>query len=469
MAQDAIPPHDVEAEAALVGAVLIGGREVLDELPADLSPKDFYSGAHSRVFEAVREVADAGEPIDLVTVGARLRVTQRLQQAGGPAALADIANSTPALAAASVQAYARTVKSLAQLRRACAFMQRAVAEIYRGVPDTRGFFEKLERGVLEISTSSVAGGFRPMRDVLTSTIRQWQEQQAKLAEGGISGVSYGFDRLDRVTGGMGEGDLVIVAGRPGMGKTAAMMAMASAVAKMPCLRAADDPESASFDNGVAVFSLEMPGEQLGGRLLCAEAGANLTRTRTGGLSPAELGKIAQTLRTMREYPIEIDDTGRPSIDELRSKARRKAAEFRAEGRRLRLIIVDYLQLIRLNKAERHDIAIGEVTSGLKALAKELKCAIVCLSQLNRGLENRDDKRPRMADLKDSGCIEQDADVILFLYRDEYYNRNSQDAGRAEIIIGKQRNGATGMVKVKFDAESTAFLNLPESEYEGEHG
>ncbi len=472
-----VPPHDLDAEAAVLSAVLLD-RDALDRVLEMLEPEHFYSDANRLIFETCTELLTQGTPIDVVSVASSLRSRERMGQIGGAAYLGQLVDATPAVA--HVAAHARTVKEKWRLRRLIATCQRFAAEGYGDVGLTQEFIDEAEQAVYDISRTPETTTVLPLKDVLTTAF----QQISAAAERGdqITGIPTGFVDLDKKTAGLHRGDLMIVAARPGMGKTALVLNMAVQVATPPRPYvsgpgAADSVEQPAEEPGraVAVFSLEMPKEQVAIRLVCAEARVDLGRLRQGHLGPNDWAGLTNAASVLSSLPIWIDDSPALTLLELRAKVRRLQADA---GRRrdgssphpaLGLVVVDYLQLMQGRRdAPSREQEISEISRGLKQLAKELEVPVVALSQLNRGVETRagKDKRPILADLRESGAIEQDADTIVFIYRDDYYNPDtSSTKGMAELIVAKQRNGPTGKVRVRFVSSCTRFDNLAEGEYD----
>lgn len=449
-----VPPHDLDAEAAVLSACMLrGGTEALDEVSPILSAEDFYSEAHRRIFEALADLAAHGQPIDAIQVGSWLKERQRLDQVGGAAYLNQVLEAAPVITTRHLQAYARRVANRARMRRLALKLRVATARIYAGVPDEEAedLFAEIERDVAAICASRHAGGLEKVGPIAFDVMKDFDSHRA--GGGGIAGVATGFERLDRQTGGLHEGDLTIIAARPGIGKSALVMGL--------CDNITDTEQYAG-----AFFSLEMPRKQLVARLLCARGRVNLAKSRLGAFSPSDWQKLTTASSEVYAKHIYIDDQSGQSLPMIRAKVRRLQSQLARERRRLALVVIDYLQLMRTRTrkgGETRSELIGEITRGLKELAKELSVSIVLLSQLNRDVEKREDKRPLISDLRDSGEIEQDADNILMLYRDDYYYADSDERGIAEIIIAKQRSGPTGTVKVRFDKEWTRFDNLSEAD------
>jgi replicative DNA helicase len=431
-----IPPQQIEAEQSLLGGILIdsdGLPTVLEILKGD----EFYRDAHRIIFRAFQDLFERNDPIDLVTVADYLASSNQLEAVGGAMYLASLAQMVPS--AANVGSYARIVNEKALLRRLIQTANEITSWAYAGGRSVEQILDAAESAIFAITEKSLRSSYYPLKDVLkrtVETIENFHEYQ------GISGVPSHFADLDKLTAGFQRSDLIIIAARPSMGKTAFALNVA---------------RNAAIENQIPVgfFSLEMSKEQLAMRLLCSEARVDSQKIRSGFLSAQEGTKMIMAATSFAEAPIFIDDTPAISALELRAKARRMMAD-----RGLGLIVVDYLQLMqgRLS-SERREQEISEISRSLKALAKELFIPVIALSQLNRKVEERHDKRPQLSDLRESGAIEQDADVILFLYRDEMYNKESPEKGVAEVIIGKQRNGPTGTTRLAYIKSYTRFENL----------
>ena len=466
-----VPPHDLDAEAAVLSAVMLDGQ-ALDRVLEFLKPEHFYSEAHRRVFESCIELHRVGQPVDVVQVGSWLKSRDRLAQVGGMPYLTELLNAAPAVA--NVAAYGRTIHEKSRVRQLIMTCQRVAAEGYIDYGEAQAFIDGAEQAVYEIARTPESSSVERLLDVMKKSFKQLTDAMQRGDR--ITGVSTGFDRYDRLTAGLHEGDLTIVAARPGMGKTSFVLNVAVNVASPKGREAATDPSQRWEDPGVGVvvFSLEMPREQIANRMVCCEGKVDVGKVRQGFLNQQDWNRLTQSASFLGGLPIWIDDTPALGILELRAKVRRLQAEFdRVDetGRKVKkigLVIVDYLQLMKgrdgVNSREQE---ISEISRGLKALAKELKVPVVALSQLNRAVETRSEKskRPQLSDLRESGAIEQDADNICFIYRDDYYNKEaSTEPNIAELIIAKQRNGPTGTVKVRFDREYTRFDNLAEGEY-----
>jgi replicative DNA helicase len=477
-----VPPHDLDAEAAVLSAVMLD-RDALDRVLETLEPEHFYSEANRLILEACKSLSLEGQPIDVVTVGSWLRSREQLPRIGGAAYLGQLVDATPAVA--NVVSHAKTVKEKWRIRRVIAVCQKYAAQGYGDVGITQEFIDQAEQEIYDIARTPETSTVSPLKEVLTVAFRQI----SAAAERGnrITGIPTHFVDIDKRTGGLHPGDLVIVAARPGMGKTSFCLNVAANVA-MPQPVELPGPNDAGYGGrvvekagwGVAFFSLEMPKEQIAMRLVCAEARVDVGKLRQGYLSQDDWARLTSAASVLSNLPLWVDDSPALNILELRAKVRRLQAELARQKlpdgdgiQGLGLVVVDYLQLMQGNKyVASREQEISEISRGLKGLAKELRVPVIALSQLNRGVETRatKDKRPMLADLRESGAIEQDADTIVFIYRDEYYNRETTDQkGLAELIIAKQRNGPTGTVRVRFVSSCTRFENLAPGEYEGYDG
>ncbi|MDF1536278.1 MAG: replicative DNA helicase [bacterium] len=432
-----VPPQNLEAERAVLGAVLIDNDSIYTVMEV-LVPSDFHQPSHRLLFSTMLELSERGEPIDLVTLGDRLRSAGNLDKAGGPDYLPTLADEVPT--SAGVGNYARIVKEKSVLRHLIEASTEIVADCFQSAGDVDELIDEAERRIFAISEQRIRSGFLSMKEIVKSSFKTIEALYEKKEH--ITGVPTGFADIDELTSGFQPSDLIIIAGRPSMGKTAF------------CLNIA---QNAALKNKltVAVFSLEMAKEQLVMRMLCAEARIDAHRLRSGFLGTTDWPKLSTAAGRLAETSIFIDDTPAINSMEMRAKSRRLKAD-----KGLDLIIVDYMQLMSSRgRSDSREQEISEISRSLKALAKELRVPVVALSQLNRGVESRQDKRPILADLRESGAIEQDADVIIFIYRDEVYNKESMDKGVAEIIIGKQRNGPVGMRKLTWLDKYTRFEDM----------
>ena len=440
-----VPPHSMEAEQSVLGGLMLNNEAWFD-LVELIGARDFYRTQHQIIFEAMMDLANADQPLDAVTVAERLRSQGLLEKAGNVAYLAELAETT--LGPGNVLAYARIVRERSVMRQLIGAAN-AIADA-AFMPDGRdsdALVELAEKSVFEIAQQRDRdSGPEKVSGLLEKAVEKVDFLHAH--KGAITGVATGFTDLDRKTAGLQRSDMVVVAARPSMGKTAF---------------AVNIVEHAVMQGGaVLVFSMEMPSEQIVMRMLSSLGRIDQTRLRTGDLQDDDWNRFTGAVSQLRDKRLYIDDTPALTPTDVRSRARRVDRE--AGG--LDMIVVDYLQLMRTaDKAESRVNEISEISRSLKALAKEMRCPVVALSQLNRALEQRPDKRPLMSDLRESGAIEQDADVILFIYRDEVYDEESEDKGVAEIIIGKQRNGPIGKVRLSFIGNLTKFENLASDIYQ----
>ncbi len=435
-----LPPQAPEAEQSVLGGLLVDTRR-WDEVADLVKSGDFYLRAHKEIFLAVKTLQEGGHPVDVVTTSEWLKNKGTLEQSGGLAYLGELANRTPGTT--NVTAYARIVRERSVLR---ALLDAAAAISDKAYQpeglDTEALIDFAEKAVFSISDSDrrSLAGFQDIQGLLTQAVDRIEELFQSGA--GITGVSTGFKDLDNLTSGLQESDLVVIAGRPSMGKTSLAMNLAENAAvgsKLP----------------VAVFSMEMPGQQLAMRMLSSLGRINAHRVRTGQLHQEDWPRLTSAMGLLDQAPIFVDDSAALTPSELRSRVRRLTREHGKLG----LVIVDYLQLMQTGEsAENRTVEVSNITRALKIIAKEAQVPVAVLSQLNRGLEQRPNKRPIMSDLRESGAIEQDADLILFIYRDEVYNEDSPEKGTAELIVAKQRNGPTGTVRLTFLGEFTRFEN-----------
>jgi replicative DNA helicase len=439
---DRIPPQNLEAEISVLGAVLQDPGALLKAMEV-LRPEDFYKEAHRKIFRACVELFERNEPVDLVTLANELMRRKHLDEVGGASQLSALVDAVPT--AANVAHHARVVKDKAVLN---ALIQKATAVVskaYADTDDTDQLLDWAEQQIFEISQDKVSRSFFPVKSILKGTFQLIEKLYDRKSH--VTGVPTGFTDFDRLTSGLQPAELIVVAGRPSMGKTSF------------CLNIAQ--HAAIRENiTVAIFSLEMSKEQLVQRMLCSEASVDSHRLRTGYLSDADWPKLTTAAGRLSEASVYIDDTPGISLLEMRAKARRLKAE-----RGLGMVIIDYLQLISgRSRAENRQQEISEISRGLKAMAKDLAVPVVALSQLSRAVESRDPPRPQLSDLRESGAIEQDADVVTFLYRPAVYRKRKGEEteepedNSTEIIIGKQRNGPTDTVYLTFLREYTRFEN-----------
>ncbi len=440
-----IPPQNLEAEQSILGGILLD-NQALNPVLEVLDFKDFYSEAHRRIFRAIVELSDRNDPVDLITLSNLLKEKKQLDPVGGTAYLASLVDNVPS--AANIAFHARIVKEKAILRGLIGTATEILGKSYDASADVDQVLDEAEHAIFEISERKIRPTFWPFKTVIKESIRTLEKLYERKEL--ITGVPTGFEGIDTLTSGLQKSDLIIVAGRPSMGKTAFALNIALNAATL---------SSAP----VAVFSLEMSKEQLALRMLASEAKVDSQRIRKGLLGETDWPKLIAAAGKLSEAQIFIDDTPALSVLEMKAKSRRLKAE---NG--LGLVILDYLQLMKGGGSrDSREQEISEISRSLKALAKELAVPVIALSQLNRKVEDRTNRRPQMADLRESGAIEQDADVIAFIYRDEVYNRTEEnpEKGIAEIIIGKQRNGPTGTVKLAFLEKYTSFENLARSDVE----
>ncbi len=439
-------PHSIEAEQSVLGGVLLSD-DSWDGVAELVAFSDFYRPDHRLIYRHMAKLAEANEPIDPVTVAEALNASGELENAGGFAYLAELAKDTPS--ASNIRAYATVVRDRSALRHLIQAAQDIADSGYN--PDGRSsddLIDEAERKIMQITEQGPkAGGPMDVNPLLTRAVERIDELYN--SGGDITGLSTGYDELDRMTSGLQRSDLVIVAGRPSMGKTSfAMNLVEHAVLNQ--------------DKPILVFSMEMPADQLIVRMLSSIGRIDQTRIRNGKLEQEDWPKLSGAVNKMKDVPLYIDDTPALTPTEIRSRARRVARETGGLG----MIMVDYMQLMRVaGFSEGRTAEISEISRNLKAIAKEFDCPMVALSQLNRALEQRPNKRPVNSDLRESGAIEQDADVIMFIYRDEVYNEESPDKGIAEIIIGKQRNGPIGTCRLAFIGQYTRFENLAREGYQ----
>lgn len=435
-----VPPHSVEAEQSVLGGLMLS-NDTWDDVADQLNAVDFYRGSHRQIFTQMAKLVEAGEPIDVITVSEALNNTDQLEQAGGLTYLAELANNTPS--AANISAYAKVVRERSSLRSMINAANDIVESGYN--PEGRGsddLLDEAERKIMQITEERPKiGGPQAVNPLLKDAVDRIDELFN--SESTMTGVSTGFDELDKKTSGLQRSDLVIVAARPSMGKTAfAVNLVENAILNQ--------------DKPVMVFSMEMPANAIIMRMISSIGRIHLSKVLTGKLDEEDWPKLTAAVSKLKDKPLFIDDTPSLTPTEVRSRARRVAREHGD----LAMIMVDYLQLMQVaGLSEGRTAEISEISRSLKAIAKEFNCPVVALSQLNRSLEQRPNKRPINSDLRESGAIEQDADVIMFIYRDDYYNEDSPDKGIAEIIIGKQRNGPTGTSKLAFLGHFTRFDNL----------
>lgn len=429
-------PASIEVERSVLGAVLLDNR-LCNQAMEYLHGDDFYLDAHRRVFEKMVMLSEMGKPIDPITLGEELRRFGEYEQIGGGAYISGLIDTMPRLD--NIEQYARIVKKKATLRKLIASSNQIISACFEQEDDADTILDAAEKSIFGIAEDRMREGFRDVASIARERLAEVENMAARPKA--ITGVPTGFTDLDRMTAGFQRSDLVVVAARPSMGKTSLALNVGQYAAR----------------NGysVGIFSLEMSAEQLVSRLLCSEAHCDAHRFRTGSLSRDELARLADGLHRLAESRIHIDDSAGITTLEMRAKARRLKQEHGLD-----LLIVDYLQLISgRGRADSRTNEVSQISRDLKMLAKELAVPVIALSQLSRAPETRTDHRPQLSDLRESGSIEQDADVVAFIYRDEVYDPTEENSGIAELIVGKQRNGPTGVVKLAFLKEFTRFENL----------
>ncbi|MAM43192.1 MAG: replicative DNA helicase [Candidatus Marinimicrobia bacterium] len=436
-----VQPHSEEAELAVLGSML-SSKEAVSKSIQWLTPDVFYKDAHGKIFSAMELLFDKGEPVDTVSVIDLLKKNKELESVGGTYFVTGLVESVPT--AAHVERYSKIVMEKALLRSLITLSHSIAKEAYEDSQDVADILDTVEQSIFSITQNRLKGGFTQINDIVVAALEKLELIRA--SGGSVIGVPSGLLDLDDITSGFQEGDLIIIAGRPGMGKTALALSMIRNAAL-------------EADVGVGMFSLEMANHQLAMRLLCAEARVDSHFVRTGKL-PAKLWKnLGLSAGDLEKAPIYLDDSPALTVLELRAKARRLKAEHN-----IGMIVVDYLQLMQGPRGvENRQQEISVISRSLKALAKELSIPVVALSQLSRAVEQRADRKPQLSDLRESGAIEQDADVVIFLYRPWVYSQEDEDEGKAEIIVAKQRNGPTGHISASFISKYARFENLSQAE------
>ena len=438
-----IPPHSVEAEQSVLGGLLLDNT-AYDKISDLVSESDFYRDEHRRIFRAIQRMLERAKPVDVVTVAEAIDAAGETEHTGGLAYLGELAQNTPS--AANIRRYGEIVRERAILRQLVTAGDEIASSALNPLGrEPKTLLDEAEAKVFAIAESGMRHqtGFQHINPLLTQVVERIQELHDRDNPSDITGIPTGYNDLDKMTSGLQPGDLVIVAGRPSMGKTSLALNMAEYVA-------------IDYGAPVAVFSMEMGGAQLAMRMLASVGRLDQHKVRTGRLNDDEWSRLSFALGKIHEKAIYIDETPALNPIDLRARARR----LHRQCGKLGLIVIDYLQLMSgSSNGENRATEISEISRSLKGLAKELECPVIALSQLNRSLEQRPNKRPVMSDLRESGAIEQDADVIMFIYRDEVYNPDTQEKGTAEIIIGKQRNGPIGTVRLTFLGEYTRFENF----------
>ncbi|MDF2558292.1 MAG: replicative helicase [Bacillales bacterium] len=434
-----VPPHNLEAEQAVIGAVFLEPKSI--ELAMKyVRSDDFYRQQHQRIFQCMASLYESGSAVDLVTVSASLNTKQILDEVGGISYLTELASSVPT--AANIEYYAEIVSQKSTLRKLISTATEIVQDGYVRQGEIDELLDETEKKILEISNRKNAKAFQEIKDVVFQAYSKID--MISQLKGEVTGIPTGYKELDRLTAGFQRNDLIIVAARPSVGKTAFVLNIAQNVAK----------QAKAFR--VAIFSLEMGAEQLVMRMLSAEGNVDAQKLRTGKLENTDWKNLQMAASSLEKTNIFIDDTPGIRVSEIRSKCRRLKQEHGLD-----LIMIDYLQLIQGSEKSRENRQqeVSEISRSLKGLARELEVPVIALSQLSRGVESRQDKRPMMSDIRESGSIEQDADIVAFLYRDDYYDKESENQNIIEIIIAKQRNGPVGTVKLSFQKEYNKFVNL----------
>lgn len=434
-------PHDLVAEQSVLGAVFISPDSIIT-LADVLTPDDFYKPANKIVFKTMLSLLEKGEPIDATTMVSALTNQGDISNIGGINYVVELVNSTPT--SKNVEHYAKLVKEKANLRKVIAELSESLSSAYQGDIPINEIIEKTEKSILDISNQNVGNGFRNVADII-DTHMQIVEKRSE-TDGVVTGLSTGFVGLDKITTGLHEDNLIILAARPAMGKTALALNIAKHIAtkeKKPAI----------------IFSLEMGAEDLIERMIASEGTVPAYHLKTGNLNTDEWKRVIQAQKELYDAPIFVDDTAGIRISEIRANARKLSQEMGGLG----VIVIDYLQLITGSKGENRQQVVSEISRELKILAKDLKVPVVALSQLSRAVEQRQDKRPMLADLRESGSIEQDADIVAFLYREAYYQKEQADSQEAnnvtELILEKNRHGSLGTVKLYFHKEYTKFSNI----------
>ncbi|MGV3487748.1 MAG: replicative DNA helicase [Tuberibacillus sp.] len=444
---DRTPPQNIEAEQAVLGAIFLE-PQALATASETLLPDDFYRTSHQRIYQVMLDLSERGEPVDVVTVTSELRNQNLLDEVGGLDYISELANSAPT--AANIEFYSQIVEEKSLLRRLIRSATKIVSDGYTRDDDVDVILDDAEKTILEVSQRKKSTAFQSIKDILVEAYDNIELLHNR--KGDVTGIPTGFIELDRMTAGFQRNDLIIVAARPSVGKTAFALNIAQNVAT-------------KTEENVAIFSLEMGAQQLVMRMLCAEGNIDAQRLRTGKLVEEDWQKLTMAMGSLSNAGIYIDDTPGIRVNEIRSKCRRLKQE-----KGLGMILIDYLQLIQGSSnrhSENRQQEVSEISRTLKAIARELEVPVIALSQLSRGVESRQDKRPMMSDIRESGSIEQDADIVAFLYRDDYYNKETEKQNIIEIIIAKQRNGPVGTVELAFIKEFNKFVNLEHHRSENE--
>ena len=442
---DRQPPYSLEAEVSVLGGMLIDGDAVARSVEI-VNDSMFYREANRRLFRAMVRLFERGDVLDVITLSEDLKKTDEFEDTGGATYLAELLIAVPT--AANIEYHARIVREKALLRRLLDAASNIIRDVYeQGESAVEEVLDQAEQRVFQVAQSHSRDGFVWIKEILWPTFEHIEQLQE--SESGITGLATGFADLDHMTTGFQKGDLCIVAGRPAMGKTSLVLNVAQNAA-------------VGHDISVAIFSLEMSKEQLVQRLLCAEGRVDALKLRQGKLSSEEYQRLAAAAGHLNTAPLWIDDSSGSTVLEMRAKARRLQADLRRDDKELGMLVIDYIQLMTGHRrSDNRTQEVSDISRGLKALARELEIPVVALSQLSRAPEQRTDRRPQLSDLRESGAIEQDADVVMFLYRPEYYlgpvdKEGNSIEGKAELIIGKQRNGPTGVVHLHFNKSYTRF-------------
>ena len=446
-----IPPHNLDAEKAVLGALLTNGSNsgaVVDTVTSILKSEDFYRDAHRIIYDAILEIVHANKTADFITVGEELDRRKRLDAVGGLAYITSLANESVSY---NVEEHAKIISEKAQLRRLIDAGNKIVGMTYAGEDEPTAILNKAEQMVLDVSGQTQSeSSFAPIGEVVLSNLDKLNALQQH--DGAITGVPTGFKDVDHVFNGLQKSDLILVAARPAMGKTAFTLNIAQNVTML-------------YDKTVAFFSLEMGKEQLVGRILSSVAGVSSEKLRRANMDPTDWEKVIAAADRMSKSKLFIDDTPGLTVQDMRSKLRRLKVEHGLD-----LVIVDYIQLMQGRNSgkgsENRQQEVSEISRNLKLIAREFNVPLIALSQLSRSVESRPDKRPVLSDLRESGSLEQDADIVIFLYRDKYYDENSEMGDKAEVLIRKHRNGAVGSVKLLFIGELTRFLDTVDEEKVG---
>ena len=446
-----IPPHNLDAEKAVLGALLTNGSNsgaVVDTVTSILKSEDFYRDAHRIIYDAILEIVHANKTADFITVGEELDRRKRLDAVGGLAYITSLANESVSY---NVEEHAKIISEKAQLRRLIDAGNKIVGMTYAGEDEPTTILNKAEQMVLDVSGQTQSeSSFAPISEIVLSNLDKLNALQQH--DGAITGVPTGFKDVDHVFNGLQKSDLILVAARPAMGKTAFTLNIAQNVTML-------------YDKTVAFFSLEMGKEQLVGRILSSVAGVSSEKLRRANMDPADWEKVIAAADRMSKSKLFIDDTPGLTVQDMRSKLRRLKVEHGLD-----LVIVDYIQLMQGRNSgkgsENRQQEVSEISRNLKLIAREFNVPLIALSQLSRSVESRPDKRPVLSDLRESGSLEQDADIVIFLYRDKYYDENSEMGDEAEVLIRKHRNGAVGSVKLLFIGELTRFLDTVDEEKVG---